>query len=451
MTFSSTIIVLKLLNDRGDNDKLYGKISVGFLLVQDLVAVIIFLGITTVSGVLNSGEVNTALAIGKDLFLLLIYGGLASFFLYFISKYILPKLVNFVGGNQEILFIFSIAWGLGLSALFYGLGFSIEIGALIAGVMLAASPFAYEIGAKMKPLRDFFILIFFILLGSQMVLSQFATIIGPSLILSLFVLVGNPLIVYVLLNLLKYRTRTAFMSGLVISQVSVFSLILVALGYSFGHIDQSVVSIVTLVTVITILGSTYLMHYADWIYKKIFKFLIFIAIYKHPHCKPASLESSPEIIIFGYDRVGSYFVSVAKKITQNYLVVDYNPKSIKRLEKDKIPFKYGDAEDLEFLQEIGFQHSRLIVSTIPEHRANLLLVKYYRKNNKKDIIIVLAHKVSDAKELYKVGASYVVMPHHLGAHYAAQMINKHGFNTLGFNKERELHLAKLLKEEYLSI
>ncbi len=451
LTFSSTIIVLKLLNDRGDNNKLYGKISIGFLLVQDLVAVIIFLGITTVSGVLNSGEVNTVLAIEKNLLILLSYGALASFVLYLISKYILPKLVDFVGGNQEILFIFSIAWGLGLAALFYSLGFSIEIGSLIAGIMLAASPFAYEIGAKMKPLRDFFILIFFILLGSQIILSQLSVIILPSLVLSLFVLIGNPLIVYVLLNLLKYRTRTAFMSGLVISQVSVFSLILVALGYSFGQIDQTIVSIVTLVTVITILGSTYLMHYADWIYNKIFKFLLFISINKHNHPKLVSLESSPEIIIFGYDRVGYDFVSVAKKITKNYLVVDYNPTSIKRLEKNHIPNKYGDAEDIEFLKEIGFQHSRLIISTIPEHRTNILLVQYYRKVNKKDIIIVIAHKVSDAEALYEAGASYVVMPHHLGAQHAALMITKYGLDVEGFKEERDSHLTKLSNNKRLFI
>ncbi len=451
LTFSSTIIVLKLLNDRGDNDKLYGKISMGLLLVQDLVAVIIFLGITTIGSVLNSGEATSFLIIAKDLFMVLFYGGFATLILYFISKYFLPKLFNFVGGNQEILFIFSIAWGLGLASFFLYLGLSIEIGALIAGIMLAVSPFAYEIGAKMKPLRDFFIIIFFILLGSQVVLSSFSIILTPALILSLFVLIGNPLIVYMLLNLLKYPTRTAFMGGLLISQVSVFSLILVALGYSFGHISENIVSLVTLVTIITIVGSTYLVHYADFIYSKLYKFLKFIAIYKHTHREPLNKDDSPEVIIFGYDRVGYSFVSVVKKMTDKYVVVDYNPKSISALKKDNIPHKYGDAEDLDFIQEIGFEHSKLVISTIPEYKINLLLVKYYRKNNVDGIIITIAHSIKDAEELYSFGASYVVMPHHLGAQYATNMINKHGFNAAGFMEEKEIHLLNLLREKNLSI
>ncbi len=444
LTLSSTVIVLKMLTDRGDTNKLYGRISIGFLLVQDLFATIILLGVTTSASITNLNGTNSILAIGMKLFPLFIYGGLVVLALYFISKYILPKLVSFVGGNQEILFIFSIAWGLGLASLFYVIGFSIEIGALIAGVMLAVSPFAYEIGAKMKPLRDFFILIFFILLGSQMVLSQFSIILIPAIILSLFVLIGNPLIVFLLMNVLKYRTKTAFMAGLTVAQISEFSLILVALGFSLGQINSEVVSLVTLVGIITIASSTYLILYADWIYSKLYNFLKFISIRKYHYLEKQIEGGNPEIIIIGYDRVGYEFASVASKVSSRYLVIDYDPESIKSLQKENIPFKYGDAEDLEFLQEVGFPNARIIVSTIPDYETNLLLVKYYRKSNSDGTIIVIASQISDANDLYDAGASYVVMPHHLGAHHAAQMITKYGFNTEGFDEEKKIHLAKLL-------
>ncbi len=443
LTFSSTIIILKLLTDRGDSNKLYGKISIGFLLVQDLMATIILLGVTAIASVISLGGEGTTAIVTMKLVSLFAYGSLTALTLYFVSKYALPRLVSFVGGNQEVLFIFSIAWGLGLASLFHVIGFSIEIGALVAGIMLAVSPFAYEIGAKMKPLRDFFILIFFILLGAQMVLSQFSVILIPALILSAFVLIGNPLIVFLIMNVLRYRTRTAFMAGLTVAQISEFSLILVALGFSLGHIDQKIVSLVTLVGIITISGSTYLILYADQIYSKIQGFLKFISISKHHHVEPPDESGSPDIIILGYDRVGSEFVSVATEISSNYLVVDYNPKSIKMLKKNNIPCRYGDADDLEFLQEIGLKNSHLVISSIPEYKTNLLLVKYYREHNPDGAIIVLAHQVSDAKELYASGASYVVMPHHLGAHHAAKVITKHGFNPIGFSQERDTHLEKL--------
>ncbi|MBP6857826.1 MAG: cation:proton antiporter [Candidatus Pacebacteria bacterium] len=441
LTFSSTIIILKLLTDRGDMNKLYGKVSIGFLLVQDLVATLILLAVTAVSSVASTG--GESFAVGGELLRLFVLGGAISVILYFISKYILPKVISFVGGNQEVLFIFSIAWGLGLSSLFHVIGFSIEIGALVAGVMLAVSPFAYEIGARMKPLRDFFILIFFILLGAQMVLSQLSVILIPALILSAFVLIGNPLIVFILMNTLKYRTKTSFMAGLTVAQISEFSLILVALGFSLGHINEQTVSLVTLVGIITIAGSTYLILYADNIYKKLYRFLKFISIYKKTHIENETAENGPDIVIFGYDRVGHEFVKSTSGISSNFIVVDYNPTSIKKLQKENIPFRYGDAEDIEFLQEIDFSTSRLIISTIPEHKTNILLVKYYRKTNDQGIVVVIANNNIDAKELYDAGASYVIMPHHLGAKYAASMISKHGFDSEGISKERVEHLLNL--------
>ena len=167
LTFSSTIIILKLLSDRGDLGKLYGKISIGFLLVQDIVATILLLVITVVgvTAIIPSGNLSHLAVV--EIITLLGKGALVSVFLYFVSKYVLPGIARFIAGSQEVLFIFSLAWGLGMSVFFYTIGFSIEIGALIAGVTLAASPFAYEISARMKPLRDFFIMLFFVLLGSQ--------------------------------------------------------------------------------------------------------------------------------------------------------------------------------------------------------------------------------------------------------------------------------------------
>lgn len=449
LTFSSTIIILKLLADRGDLGKLYGKISIGFLLVQDLVATIVLLGITAFGTLASAyGTADMSSLLGAELVRLFVYGSCISVVLYCVSKYVLPRFVSYVSGNQEVLFIFSIAWGLGLASLFHYIGFSVEIGALIAGVMLAVSPFAYEIGARMKPLRDFFILIFFILLGAQMVLSQFSVLIVPAAILSVFVLIGNPLIVFLLLNVLGYRTKTAFFAGLTVAQISEFSLILAALGYSLGHLSQEAVSLVTMVGIITIAGSSYFILYANELYSVTRRCLEFISIRKHHRREAASGSDSPDIIIFGYDRVGHEFVSAVLEMSSKYLVVDYNPQSIQRLQKNRVPFRYGDAEDVEFLQDIGFQGARLIVSTIPEHATNLLLVQFYRKINASGIIVVLAHRLQDAEELYVAGASYVVMPHHLGAHHAARMIARHGFDPSEFEKEKNTHLARLAKQAH---
>ncbi|MBA3551148.1 cation:proton antiporter, partial [Patescibacteria group bacterium] len=438
LTFSSTIIILKLLSDKGDLGKLYGKVSIGFLLIQDLVATLILL---VVSAVASSQGVGA----GSLILILIVKGIIATVILYFISKYILPHLSRFFATSQELLFLFSIAWGLGMASLFYKLGFSIEIGALIAGVTLSLSPFAYEIGSRMKPLRDFFIILFFILLGSHIVIQDIAPLIIPAVILSLFVLVGNPFIVIILMNLLGYRRKVSFLAGLTVAQISEFSLILITLGLTLGHISRDVVSLITLVGIITIAGSTYLILYADKIYLKVEWLIKIFEMRKKPKREHNHTDDHHEIILFGYDRVGVDFVKAAEKLEKDYLVVDFNPQSIKKLQEKNIPYKYGDAEDVEFLNELNFEDAKLVVSTIPDFKTNILLAKMYRKVNPSGIILLLSHDVEHAQELYLAGASYVVMPHFLGAHYASNMISRFGFDISEFERERNLHLARLSK------
>jgi Kef-type K+ transport system membrane component KefB len=444
LTFSSTIIVLKLLADKGDLQKLYGKISIGFLLVEDLIAVLILLGVSTFAATTAAGAgANPWEAIGY----LLANGVLLTVILFLVSKYFLPKASALFASSQELLYIFSLAWGLGMAALFYTFGFSIEIGALIAGVSLALSPFAYEIGARIKPLRDFFIVIFFVLLGSQLAIDGIGLLITPAVILSLFVLIGNPLIVFILMNLLGYKRKTAYMSALTVAQISEFSLILAAMAHGFGHISADAVSLVTLVGIITIAGSTYLILYSETIFPRI-EWLLKLLEWRQPKKREQKTDShSYDMVIFGYDRVGTDFVEAAEKLKGSYVVVDFNPEVIMAMREKNIPHLYGDAEDVEFLSELSFKNVKLVVSTIPDARPNLVLLRAYRKVNPAGIILVMAQTVERAREFYLASATYVIMPHYLGAHHASMMISRHGFDVEEFQKARNLHLQKLLKRK----
>lgn len=441
LTFSSTIIILKLLSDKGDLDKLYGKISIGFLLVQDVVATIILLFVSLWT---SSTNVNT----GQSPLLIFLKVGAFFVILYLLGRYVLPRLSTFLAKSQESLFLFSITWGLGLSALFYNFGFSLEIGALVAGVSLAVSPFAQEISSRMKPLRDFFIVLFFVLLGSQIIITSIGTIIVPAIILSIFVLIGNPIIVVILMNILGYKSRTGFMAGLTVAQISEFSLILMALGLASGHLNQEIVSLITLVGVVTIAGSTYLILYADKIYPKVKGFLSLIEFRKtNTKQEETEVKEDYSMIIFGYDRVGYDFVNIAEKMKNKHLVVDFDPSSINKLERHGVPYRFGDAEDVNFLEEINVAKAEMVISTIPDFKTNLNLVSYYHNHNPEGIIMVISHNIQHTKELYKKGASFVVMPHYLGASYASQMIETHGNEKSAFEKKKKEHLEYLEKRE----
>ncbi len=432
LTFSSTIIIMKLLSDKGDLKSLYGKISIGFLLVQDLVAILILIIISSIS---SGGSVVTQ--IGFTLFKgLILVAILAS-----ISMIILPKFQDFFAKSQEFLFIFSIAWGLGIAALFSVSGLSIEVGALIAGVLLSVSPYNYEISSKLKSLRDFFIISFFLLLGAQMAIGNIGQYIVPAIVLSLFVLIGNPLIVMMLMGAEGYTKKTGFFAGLTVAQISEFSLILIALGVKVGHLSNEILSFVTLIGLITIAGSTYMIMYSNKIYSKISKHL---RIFEKKGIKERkSVKRDLDAILFGYNRIGFGILNALKRIKRKYLVVDFNPDIISDLKKLGVPSLYGDVDDEALLKELPLEDIEIAVSTIPEFETNALLIKTLKSANKKTIVIVRAHSIEDALELYKLGADYVLTPHFLGGEYLSKMLLEEKTNKQAYKEEKDKHIKML--------
>jgi len=432
LTFSSTIIIMKLLSDKKDLEKLYGKISIGFLLVQDIFVIILLMIISSFSGNLSMDNLSFVSILSG----ILLIGGFV-----LISVYVLPSLSKFFAKSQEFLFLFSIGWGLGLAALFHYIGFSMEIGALVAGIALSMSPFHYEISSKMRPLRDFFIILFFILLGSQMVFGNINELIIPAIILSLFILIGNPLIVMILMGLLGYKKKTGFQAGFTVAQISEFSLILIALGVSVGHLTNEILSLVTIVGLITISGSTYLILYSNKIYPYLSKYL---SIFERKKIKENGQEVKDyDIVLFGYNRIGYDLLKSFKKIKKKVLVVDYNPETILELSKKGVECRYGDIDDEEFLSELNLTKTKMIVSTVPEFETNILMINKIRQINKDAIIMVVSHNIKEANILYGAGATYVIMPHFLGGSHASMMINKHRLNLNKFLDEKKKHLKQL--------
>lgn len=433
LAFSSTIIILKVLSDKGQLQKLHGKISVGILLMQDLVAILLLIIVSSFSG--EAGNAGFASVLS-----MLALKTVAIFIaLFIVSKYFLQRLITFLAKSQELLFLFSLGWALGLACVFYLLGLSVEVGALVAGVTLSVTPFADGVASRLKPLRDFFIVLFFILLGSQMVLGTIPAILFPAIVLSLFVLIIKPLIVFLLLNELGYKTRTAFETGISLGQVSEFSLILATLGLGAGHLSDEVLSLITLVAMVTIAGSSYVMLQSDAVYSRLRRLLKHIELKKNKN-EMILAEQSHDLILFGFDNVGHDFIEAFAKLEKNYVVVDMNPALIKQMQQLEVPHKYGDAEDIELLEELNLKSIQLCVSTIPDVKVNSLLVKTIRSSNAEAIVIVRAQEVSHAKELYELGATYVVMPQYLGAKYATKMIARLGLSKRGFAAERKKHL-----------
>jgi Kef-type K+ transport system membrane component KefB/Trk K+ transport system NAD-binding subunit len=435
LAFSSTIIIMKLLSDKKDIETLYGRIAVGFLIVQDFIAIAVLLIISS----LHSGMDLSSIAL---LSLLKGIGGMV--LLFALTIYILPTVTTRIAKSQEFLMLFSIGWCFAIASAFYYLNFSIEAGALLAGITLSMSPYQYQISSKMKPLRDFFLILFFIILGSQMIFSNILASLHIIVLLSTFVLIGNPIIVMILMGILGYTKRNSFLAGLTVAQISEFSLIVITMAVSVGHISNDILSLVTAIGLITFAGSTYMIMYSNQLYSFLGKYLtIFERKGKKVDEHAFSKDKDHEIILIGYNRIGFDILESLKKIKKKFFVIDYDPSVIKKLSAKGFDCRYGDVNDAELLNELNFSKVKMVISTVPELETNILIIKRVKEENKNAIVAVVSHQIDEAIRLYDEGATYVLMPHFLGGKHFSTMIEQKKFDVDKFLKEKINHLQNL--------
>ncbi|MDD5193925.1 MAG: cation:proton antiporter, partial [Candidatus Nanoarchaeia archaeon] len=435
LAFSSTVVVVKILSDKKEIDTLHGKISIGILIVEDFVAAIMLMIIPLVS---DGGVLKNILMKG-----ILILFSIAVIF--FITHLFLKKMLNYLARSQEVLFLFGIAWALMISVLFNWLGFSLEIGALIAGMSLASSKYHLELGDKMKTLRDFFIILFFVFFGIQEAGNLSFSLVRNAIIFSVFVLIGKPLIVMTVLRIFGYRKRTNFLTGINIAQISEFSLIITLLGFTIGHISKEIMSLVVLISIITIGLSSYSIYYSNHIFNKIGKWLKIFEGKKE--LKIHSKKKDYEVLLFGYHRAGSKILRILKSMNISFAVVDYNPKVILSLVNQGIDCIYGDASDKEFLNELGLDKANLIISTIPEEQSNIFIKEKLKELKSNAVFIATAEHSTSALDLYKEGVDYVIVPHYLGGDYAANIIKRFGTKKDTYRDLRKKHIKELKNEK----
>ncbi len=419
LTFSSTVIAVKIIYDKQDNHSLYGSVAISTLLVQDILAVMALLVLTGFeAGSFTFDAVRFGTIFGKGIVL----GILA----IVVAKKLLGYLYNMIATSHELLILFSLAWAFIVALLSGAIGFSIEIGAFIAGVSLASLPYTFEINAKAKVLRDFFITIFFVALGAGLVFSSMGPLIPKFVTFSLFVLIGNPLIVMILMGILGYDKRNSFFTGLSIANISEFSLIIAALGLNLGHLPQDVVSMITIIAILTMTLSSYMMIYNNQLYnwlKPVLSIFEFKNVKTKISNKPQGLKD--HIILLGTGQMGMQILEQVKGFKESYIVVDHDNSVIKHLIDKDIPCIFGDIEDVELLQELDLPHAEIIISTLPNTEDNFFLIKQLDKMSPEErpILIVTANSGREGFELFNRGADYVILKPYLGASHIHE-INK---------------------------
>ncbi len=426
LTFSSTIIIVKLLSDKRELDSLHGRIAVGFLIVQDLAVVVAMMAMGSLRGAEAAGDgswpwLQVAGSLGTKL------AG-AALLMAVLMRWVLPRLVAAMARSQELLLVFGMAWGVALAALGEWAGFSKEAGAFLAGFSLASTPYREAISARLAGVRDFLLLFFFIDLGAKLELSTLGAELVPALLLSAFVLVGNPLIVMAIMGWMGYRRRTGFMAGLTVAQISEFSIVFVAMGISLGHVGSAALGLTTLVGLITITVSTYMILYSQPLYERLAPWLGLFER-RDPWREAAAddqggHDGAPQVVVLGLGRYGSRLLQKLHDDGLRVLGVDFDPETVEALRGRGPDLRFGDSQDADFLESLPLDQAAWIISTLPDLHSNRQLLRALAHRPLAGEVAVVARDDVQGAALKRAGAPVVLYPVRNAVDYVAEQIGQ---------------------------
>ncbi|PZX45635.1 transporter (CPA2 family) [Roseinatronobacter thiooxidans] len=430
LTFSSTIIIVKLLSDKQEIGALHGKIALGFLIVQDIFVVLAMVTLSAIG--VGMGEDAGGI---WDVAQVFIGGAVMVGAVVVFIRYIASPLLGQIARSPELMVIFAVGWAASLAALGDVLGFGKELGGLLAGVSLASTEYREAISSRLASLRDFLLLFFFINLGASLQLSTLGDQIGPAIVLSLFVLIGNPLIVLAIMGYMGYRKRTGFLAGLTVAQISEFSLIFMAMGITIGHVGQQAMGLVTLVGLVTIALSVYMITWSHKLFEMCEPYLGLFER-KQPHREQDDTQSvddarNVDFIIFGLGRYGCRIGNKLHDKGYRVLGIDFDPEALVNWRRMGLEASYGDATDPEFVAHLDLTGVQAVVSAVPRDRGalteadpQLALLHGLKSANYKGKVFLSVQQVAEAEDLLGKGASVVLKPFDDAADYAVRQLTE---------------------------
>ena len=401
--FSSTVVVVRLLEQRGELSTLHGRIAVGVLLLQDLAVILCLTVLHGFDGSADSagGGVASALAKMPLAFLgMAVLLGLA----VLASKYLLERPFTWAARNGQTLTVWGIAWCLAFVGLASLLGLSAEIGAFLAGISLAQLPCAHDLARRLQPLMAFFIALFFVSLGAGMDLADAIDVWPVALALCLFVLLAKPAIVAWLVARSGYGERTAFLSGLSLGQVSEFSFILAAMAHEKGLLGDKALAVVGLVGLVTIVVSAATLGRADAVASLVERRGLLRWLRATP--EPASHAVPPasgHVVVAGMNAMGRRIVEALVERGERVLAIDTDHRKLRGLPCRTVQ---GSLDDEQVIAASSLAGARLAISALQIEEVNDLFA--YRCRRLGVPCIVHAFDGSLVEELRRQGVEHLV-------------------------------------------
>jgi Kef-type K+ transport system membrane component KefB len=403
---SSTLIVVKLLHDKFELHTASGRLTVGVLVIQDLWA-IAFLAFQPNLADPRLGGILRSLGLGVLL--------VAAAFLF--SRYVLSRLMNAASKSPELILLTSAAWCFAVAGGAEQAGLSKEMGALIAGLSMAAFPFGADVSAKLGGVRDFFVTLFFVALGLKAPKPALADM-GAASLAVLMVLGGRFLSLVPSARLLGAGTRNGLTAAVNLSQVSEFSLVILAMGLGLGHVSETLSRTLLIAMIAASVLSTYLIQYNDAVARAGLRALALLGWRDRSAPSEGGGEKQRDIIVLGYFREGPAFVDAVEReapaLKERILIVDFNASLRQGLEARGFRWAYGDLAHPETLRHLGLAEASVVVCTLSDTYLKGIssprLAGQLRQAAPRARLLMVADDAAGAEQLLGSGADHAVVP-----------------------------------------
>jgi len=419
VTFSSTVVVIKLLDQKGVMNRLYARISIALFLAQDIVVIAALTVLTGFGGSEPLAPIELLINFSKA------FGGMAVLLILALTaaRYLLPKPFAWAARSPDTVFIWALCWCFLVVILAHQFHLSVEIGAFLAGIAIAQLPIHEDLHRRLHPLMTFFIAVFLVTLGIKMELSSFAAIWPAALGLSAFVLLIKPIIVFSILARMRFSEYTAFQTAIATGQVSEFAFILLALGATTGLIGADIVALGGLVGITTIALSSYLIIHSEALYAAIARTgLLKLLRAKQEPDSEILRHRENHIIVVGMNALGREIVKQLTVRNERVLAIDTDPKKLEGLGEADILI--GNVEYQSVVEEVGLREARLVVSALQIEDTNHLLA--YRCRSAKVPCAIHAFDLSVVNDLLDLDTTYLMMPAADGILQQRQLMRQEG-------------------------
>ncbi|MEW6455870.1 MAG: cation:proton antiporter [Acidobacteriota bacterium] len=401
ISLSSTAVVLKIYSDRAEIDSPQGKISLGILLFQDF-GIVPMIVLTPILGrVISVSLVNV---FSRFFLSALAVGGII-----LIARYLMPKVLHFIVKTRvrEAFIITTLFLCLGMAFLTFSFGFSLALGAFIAGIIISESEYTHQVVSDIMPFKDLFNSIFFISIGMLLDLGFAWKEKFFIIILSLSIFLIKSIVVFSTVKIMKFTSRIALITGLSLAQIGEFSFVLAKVGQANGFLPQEIFQAFIASSILTILATPFLIQLSPFLAEKsqkIFRWKFKPSDYEEKFLK----DLKTHVIIAGYGLNGQNLARVLKETGIPYVILDLNPDNVRNALREGEPIIFGDVSSREILNASGITQAKVIVFAISDPKTTRTAVKIARHFNKNIYIIVRTRYVTEIDELYRLGANQVI-------------------------------------------